>query len=99
MEASDMLDVLHFLFEEDLRVSSAEEMKSVEESRKIIYSSLYNRTYKYGVNKSTGSSTSFDMDDFAPVSPFTPSSPKPYIPPTEFDPSSGIPGIIEPTLG
>ena len=99
MEASDMLDVLHFLFEEDLRVSSAEEMKSVEESRKLIYSTLYNRTYKYSSNKSKGSTTSSNMDDFGPVSPFTPSSPKPYIPPTDFDPNSGIPGIIEPTLG
>jgi hypothetical protein len=100
MEASDLLDVLHYLFEEDLRVSSGEEAKAVEESRKLIYGNLYNRPYKYARTQSNSTSTGGDsFDDFAPITPYTPSKPKPYIPPTDFDPNSGIPGLIEPTLG
>ena len=100
MEASDMLDVLHYLFEEDLRVSSGEEAKAVEESRKLIYSTLYNRPYKYARTQGRSTSNGGDsFDDFAPITPYTPNARKSYIPPTEFDPDSGLPGLIEPALG
>jgi hypothetical protein len=100
MEASDMLDVLHYLFEEDLRVASSEEIKSVEESRKLIYGTLYNRPYKYAQTKGRSTSNSGDnFDNFDPITPYTPNATKSYIPPTEFDPDSGLPGLIEPALG
>lgn len=100
MESSDLLDVLHYLFEEDLRVSSGEEAKAVEESRKLIYGNLYNRPYKYARTSGGATASQGDsFDDFAPITPYAPSKTKPFIPPTDFDPDSGIPGLIEPTLG
>ena len=105
MEASDMLDVIHYLFEEDMRFSSGEQADAVGKSREILYRQLYDIDYIFaGSNGSskTGSKTSFD--DFDNIQPFDPKKKvtKPYIPPTEFDPDSGLPmsgnGLLEAPL-
>ena len=78
-----MLDVLHFLFEEDSRFATAEEAESVSAGRTALYKDLYNVDYKYKIKpqgKKSGNSGEFSYSD--------PDEVKPYIPPTEFDPDS-----------
>lgn len=96
MEAAEMTDVLHYLMEEDMRYTSAEEAEAVSAYRTQIYL-LYNKTYKYGVSsknqqngrtyipKNAGSDIGFDD----PV--FNTGETKPYIPPTDFNPDSVLP--------
>lgn len=97
LNAADMLDVLHVFFEEDLMVGSKEEAEAKTKGRQVIYKSIYNRTYKYGVTDSGQSynySTASDgfvgeeedkIDD--PVKPPT----KPFTPATDFNPDSALP--------
>jgi hypothetical protein len=90
MEMRDMLDVVHYLFEEDSRYSSAEEAESVSAIRTSIYGRLYGTTYKYKVkSKSSGNDMNYSFSD--------PNEVKPYIPPTEFDPESADPfgGLLD----
>lgn len=79
MELSDMLDVIHYFYEEDLNFSSHEQMQMAEKRRVHIYKEMYLTEYKYQVSASS------DV-----VEPFDPAGggTKPYIPPTEFDPDS-----------
>jgi hypothetical protein len=78
MEASDMLDVLHFLYEEDLSFSTIEEARWVDVRRKHIYKELYNEDYKY-LSMANPEAGTDDPDGV---------SVKPYIPPTDFNPDS-----------
>lgn len=82
MELRDMLDVVHYFFEQDSRYSSAEEAESVSSMRTTLYRQLYKTTYRYPVkatanNSSSASNEYNDLDEV-----------KPYIPPTEFNPDS-----------
>lgn len=93
LSASDMLDVIHYLFEEDLRVSSSEEAESLAKMRQHLYRLLYNKEYK---SVFTSSDSKYNMSTASdnPVPPAsTPpgSERKPYIPPTQFDPDSPVP--------
>lgn len=104
MEASDMLDVLHYFFEEDIRFSSAEQAQAVDMGRKSIYQTMYGIEYKYAASsskKNNNFTPSASDGSFDQITPFSPSKDtvKPFIPATEFDPETGIPGLIEPTLG
>jgi hypothetical protein len=103
MEASDMLDVLHYLFEEDIRFSTAEQAQAVDKGRQSIYQTMYGVDYKYAANSSSRSNDftpTASNDDFESITPFTPNknAVKPYVPPTQFDPDMGLPGLIEPSL-
>jgi hypothetical protein len=107
MEASDMLDVIHYLFEEDLRYSSGEQADAVGKTREIVYKQLYDvdyifRTSATGNRYASGSGSFNSFDDLKPFDPRN-SVTKPYIPPTEFDPDSGLPlggnGLLEPPIG
>ena len=60
MELADMLDVLHYFFEEDVLVRSSEEAEAKTQIRSVLYKDLYGTTYKYGVNN-TGQS--YNNDD------------------------------------
>lgn len=88
MDVTQMLDVLHFFFEEDSRYSTAEEAEAVSKLRSTVYGVLYGTTYKYASTSSPGTSSS-SMDV------------KPYIPPTEFDPDSFQPfgSVLDSPLG
>lgn len=103
MEADDMLDVIHYLFEEDLRYSTGEQAQAVEKTREIIYGQLYGVDYIFK-NVSNKSSKSNSFNDFDNLQPFDPKKKvtKPYIPPTEFDPDTGMPlsgnGLLEAPL-
>jgi hypothetical protein len=105
MEASHMLDVIHFLFEDDLSVSTAEQVESKSQTRGIIYDELYGTGYKYRLDsgrKSGGSRTyladgsELPRDGFyGDLAPFDPEpgigTSKPYVPPTDFDVDSPLP--------
>lgn len=107
MDSSDMLDVLHYMLEEDMFVGSAAEIESRSKTRKYIYEEMYERTYLYGVSVDNGNSSMtasgldvYPEDGFMSdeiIVPFDPNEPpiektrKPYIPPTNFDPNSSLP--------
>jgi hypothetical protein len=96
-----MVDVLHYFFEEDsFRYESGEQAEAVSKGRKELYR-MYDTVYRYGATTTKGSSggfsggrkyvgkdAGFDFDD----NPFdkVPKPAKPYIPPTEFDPDTGL---------
>jgi hypothetical protein len=52
MEATDMLDVIHYFFEDDLAVASAEQQEARSNTRSSVYRTLYGTTYKYAIKKS-----------------------------------------------
>jgi len=95
MEMSDMLDVLHFFFEQDARYSSAEEAESVSAMRTSFYRDMYGESYRYAMksSKSTTGGTSNSLSD--------PSEVKPYIPPTEFNPDAYTPfgSVLDAPIG
>jgi hypothetical protein len=57
MEASDMLDVIHFFFEEDMNYASKEEADARSNTREIIYQDFYGHSYKYGDSRSAQSTS------------------------------------------
>lgn len=91
-----MLDVIHYLFEEDARFSTAEQADATSSLRTQLYRQ-YNKTYRYATSSSSGksgrayvpkgSAGDFDFDD--PM--FSSNETKSYIPPTEFNPDSVLP--------
>jgi len=107
MNASNMVDVLHYFFEEDMFYSSAEQAEARDETRKKMYSQMYGMTYKYAGTKSRkpGSTTYggevYDFSDDVPVTedikPFNPKKnpTKSFIPPTQMDPDSSRPFGID----
>lgn len=102
-----MVDVLHFLFEDDSVHGSEEHMKSQSSVRASIYRTLYNTTYKYEYKdpKSKGRqySYSFDSEDGldTPIKPFDPKElngpTKSFVAPTSFDPAATNPfgGVLD----
>lgn len=81
MEMTQMLDIIHYFFEDDSRYSSAEEAEAVSEFRAVIYGMLYGTTYKYKTSSKSGNSMrQYGVDEV-----------KPYIPPTDFDPDMSTP--------
>lgn len=47
MEVSDMLDILHVIFEDDNSYSSEDEMKSKLKMREILYEDVYGWPFRY----------------------------------------------------
>ena len=98
LSMSDMLDVLHFFFEEDqLASSTAEHAEAKSAVRESIYSNLYKTTYAYSYKstRQTGiSEADYPLEEEAPtpVDPFAKSNAvKPFTPATDFNPSSSRP--------
>ena len=89
MVVTDMVDVLHYFLEEDLRYHTAEEADAVEKVRTQIYGSMYQTNYKYRTNRQSSRSSYGGSDSFDGFS--SSSERKPYIPPTEFNPNSSMP--------
>ena len=100
-----MLDVIHFMFEEDSRYSTGEEAEAVSNLRKSIYATMYNTNYVYayasnsannGGRRYVSDSSPTAIDDFA-----MPKETKPYVPPTEFNPNSSMPfgSVLDAPLG
>ncbi len=107
MEGSDMLDVLHFLFEEDSHYTSEESAKSRSALRVVIYPSFYGSAYKYEwkdtKSKQFASTQYIDddlsvMDEAEAVKPFNPREMQAERKPTmgaetitQFDPTAANP--------
>jgi hypothetical protein len=88
-----MLDVIHYFFEEDLRVESKEALEAISKTREQIYNTLYNRTYKSAV---ASSGTGYNVSDASGQNATAFSTPsadtvKPFVPATQFDPDSSLP--------
>lgn len=92
MEASDMLDVLHFYFEEDNSYPSEEQLASTSSVRTAVYETWYDRPYKYKYTPKKKSTTAGengpeysesptqdfgDVDADGDVIPFNPKAEKP----------------------
>jgi hypothetical protein len=105
LDVSDMLDVIHYMFEEDMRIPSAEVAEAVSKSRSVLYRELYGREYQYtvGTNKmfpGEGIDAPLEHDDDDDdITPFNPTwgtratsrDAKPFIPATDFNPDAANP--------
>jgi len=106
LPAPDMLDVIHFIFEDDNTHSTAEGVESKSKLRTILYSKLYDKEYKFPYN-SSGTSYNYSTDIDAPelaipndnygydsegVLPKPDKGPtKPFVPTTDFNSDSPLP--------
>jgi hypothetical protein len=97
MPAKDMLDVLHYFFEDDLNYSTAEQAEARDKTREAIYDELYSSSYKYSRNKSSGTYEPVAEDDADALEekmpePFNPAvKPKGFIAATKFDAEAPMP--------
>ena len=109
MEASDMLDVIHFFFEEDMNYASGEQAEGRSRSREILYQDFYGYKYPYGgvrVDNNVGASgniKNFDeYEDDDTVVPFDPlkGPTKSFVPPTPVNAAMSRPfgAVIEEPL-
>jgi hypothetical protein len=94
MEASEMLDVVHYYFEADARYASGEEAEAVSKLRTSLYK-LYDKTYIYTVNSSSRGQSgrayvSGNDDDLLPTE-FSPQQSKSYTPATKVDAEAPLP--------
>jgi hypothetical protein len=106
MDASDMIDVLHFFFEEETAFISAEQAGELTRIRGRLYETLYETKYRYGrassetklknrIHESTRNGNFAEDDDFSDLTPFDPARPpmehKPFVPATEVGPDENDP--------
>lgn len=104
MDAADMLDVLHFMFEADYTPPSEESAKSRSAIRESIYPSLYNMEYRYALPKSNEKlpgdgrfgvpdDLDLDVEDEPLPEPFSPRKRevKPFTPATELRQDEKLP--------
>lgn len=102
MDMAEMLDVLHYYMETDFNVSSAEQAEARDKARSIIYTSLYNKEYKFKssqekYSQTTASSYNEAFPDRDPLEGPT----KSYVPPTDFNSDSEKPfgDVLDAPLG
>ena len=104
MELSDMLDVIHYFYEDDLDYASVEQAQMTDARRITIFRQLYGTEYRYASsdtkNRVAGSNANFDFDDLTPFDP-TNNVTKPFVPATEIDETSINPfgDILDAPLG
>lgn len=103
LEAADMIDVLHYMFETDYTPMSEESARSRSSMRETIYPSLYKYPYHYSLPKDTEhaahsrssaySDIDLDVEDEPLPDPFSPQKKeiKPFTPATDFNPESPNP--------
>jgi hypothetical protein len=78
MDASDMLDVIHYFFEDDYRYASDQEQIYKDEFRKSFYKRVYSYEYRYASEETSnrGSYRDFDLESSDEVEeviqPFSP---------------------------
>lgn len=98
MDVSDMLDVIHYFYEEDMNYATVEQAQMAEARRIFIFEEMYQTKYDYKTSNSRSSQSSEDG-----LTPFDPLNKdvKPYIPPTEVDPDSYNPfgSVLDSPLG
>jgi len=94
-----MLDVVHYLFEDDNHYVSEESAKSRSGIRVAIYSSMYGTTYLYPFNDSKIANSRAYVDDAELGAsdlpePFNPAKEQPtkaFVPTSDFDPEAQTP--------
>ena len=102
LAASDMVDVIHYFFEDDMNFTSGEQAEARSKSREKIYSTMYGRPYKYAIKDTKSQQNQFidpdtipfdDGPDLSGIKPFDPvkEPTKSYIPATDFNPESANP--------
>jgi hypothetical protein len=106
MDAADMLDVIHYLYEEDVNYVSPEQQQYADQRRVSIWNSMYKIPYKYSATKENAdifnSPIGDDEDiDFTPFSASRSNNVKPYFPPTDFSAEDGDPfgGVLDAPIG
>ena len=111
MEMSEMLDVIHYIFEEDMTFSTGEQADAQTDIRKSLYKELYHKDYKY--NRSSGkknTASGFDdidglMEENEPIVPVDPvkesQKVKAYTPPTNLNSDSPLPfgNVLDAPIG
>jgi hypothetical protein len=90
LDSADMVDVIHYFFDEDMRYASYESALMHSKLREQIYGSLYEKHYKYAMKDSSSLDVS-SVDEGI----------KPYVPPTEFNPESSNPfgSVLDAPIG
>jgi len=101
MDAADMLDVIHYIYEEDMNYVSLDQAQMIENRRLAIWNTLYGAPYRYTTFKR---GNEFDVDgveDFTPFDPTQRNTVKPYFPPTDFSGDDGDPfdGVLDAPMG
>jgi len=103
LSAGDMVDVLHYMFEEDsLRIASGEQAEAQSKIRENLYRTLYNMEYKYkysmnsaknGGYRTASGETGIDrpLDDDIPTPVDPVAKRKSYTPATSFNPEESRP--------
>jgi hypothetical protein len=96
MDVSDMLDVLHFIMEEDmLSAQSGEHLEAKEKVRTVIYKEFYEQDYVFLRNSSKSYIVEEPLNDIdtSGITPFDPKKEptKPYVPPTQVNPDAAQP--------
>lgn len=90
MDASDMLDVIHFFFEDDINYVSGEQADARDRARTILYQNFYEQNYSYSQSNDSSISTSKNFDEplvaedekIKQFDPLNDKPPKKFIPPT-----------------
>jgi hypothetical protein len=106
MKASDMIDVLHYFFEDDMNYASAEQADAKDRSREIIYRDFYDHSYAYSNTQERANANyaasgqnftkDFDvssLDGDEKIEAFDPMKkpPKPFVPATKLNAASPRP--------
>jgi hypothetical protein len=99
MPAHDMLDVIHYFFEEDMNHQTSEQAEAKSKTRTKLYMELYGVTYKFA--QQTTNNMSINPDDYetedgpdmSSTHPFDPKNEptKAYTPTSTFNPESSSP--------
>lgn len=83
LEASEMVDVIHAMYEDDNTVTNEVEYRVKHAVRKNLYSVAYDREYRFGDVDSTS--------EYADADGVQVTASKPYIPPTQVNADSARP--------
>jgi hypothetical protein len=101
MDAADMLDVIHYIYEEDIDYVSHEQAQMVENRRIAVWNTLYGAPYKYTIYKKSNEFDVDDVQDFTPFDPAQRNTVKPYFPPTDISADDEDPfgGVLDAPMG
>jgi hypothetical protein len=96
METSDMLDVIHVFFEEDMLPTWEHGPEVKSKMRTSLYRSMYGTEYKYGFSSSQGRNAEWDYSDPSDTGNPDTKVVKPYIPPST---EEELRDILGPAMG
>lgn len=109
LDSADLLDVLHYMLEDDMNVTSEEHSKTRDHVRTRLYAELYETEYEYAATPEDQYSMREPLppledgdDDIVPFDTKRTKKPiKPYVPPTKFNPDAVNPygGVLDQPLG